>query len=108
MLEKKYIKSRKIYKVTFIIPDVELPDNLQVESLSVAGDFNDWNPETTPMKRNKQGVYWAEVEIEPGQDCEFRYIANSEHWFNDWEADAYAPNFFGTDNCVVTVPQQNQ
>ena len=60
MIEKKYIKSRKTYKVTFTVPDTELPENLHVESLSVAGDFNDWNPETAPMKRNKQGVYWAD------------------------------------------------
>lgn len=108
MLEKKYIKSRKIYKVTFTIPDVELPDNLQVESLSVAGDFNDWNPETTPMKRNKQGANWAEIELNPGQGCEFRYVANGEYWFNAWEADTYVPNSMGTENCVVTAPQENQ
>ena len=108
MIEKKYIKSRKTCKVIFTIPNAELPEGLEVESLSVAGTFNNWDPEATPMKQKKNGVYSAEVEVKPGEACEFRYVANGEHWFNAWEADAYTPNAFGADNCVVTTPELDQ
>jgi hypothetical protein len=26
-------------------------------------------------------------------------------WRNDWEADAYVPNVYGQDNCVVILPE---
>ncbi|MFQ5616695.1 MAG: isoamylase early set domain-containing protein, partial [Anaerolineales bacterium] len=52
MLEKLYAKSRQVCKVTF-----ELPKDIKAESVCLVGEFNDWNPTATPMKRNKKGAF---------------------------------------------------
>jgi 1,4-alpha-glucan branching enzyme len=103
MLEKTYIKSRKVWKVKFILPKEECPPGLDIESINLCGDFNEWEPSAMPMKLNK-GIYSAWIELAPGQDYQFRYLINGNVWCNDWQADKYVPNMFGEDNCVVHLP----
>lgn len=103
MLKKRYIKSRDVCQVAFELPAAELPEGIEVECVHLAGDFNDWNPLASPMKRNTKNVYRIALNLEPGRTYQFRYVANSQHWFNAWQADAYIPNHMGEDNCVVTT-----
>ncbi len=105
MLKKRYIKSRKVWKVTFELPKAELPEAIEVESVHLVGEFNDWDPTTTPMTRRKGGVFRAALELEPGREYQFRYLVNGEHWCNDWHADAYVPSSLGEDNCVVVTSE---
>ena len=104
MLKKQYVKSRKVSKITFELAKREFPENLEIDSVFLVGEFNDWDPAATPMKRNKKGVYRAMLELEPGMQYQFRYLVNGEVWCNDWAADAYVPNEFGLDNCLVETP----
>ena len=104
MLKKRYVKSRKVCKVTFELPKTELPAGVNAQDVSLVGEFNDWDPAATPMKRGKGGAFRTTLELEPGQEYQFRYLVNGEHWCNDWQADAYAPNALGGDNCVVVTP----
>jgi len=101
MLKKQYVKSRKIYKTIFELAKTELPEGVEVESVYLVGEFNDWETTADPMKRNKKGVYRVMVELEPDRQYHFRYLVNGEQWCNDWAADAYAPNPYGSDNCIV-------
>ncbi len=107
MLKKKYLKSRKVSKVTFELPDSELPENIEARFVHLLGDFNDWDLTATPMKHLKRGAYQAMLDLEPGKEYQFRYLVNGEHWCNDWHADAYVSGGFGEDNCVVVTPDQN-
>ena len=104
MLKKQYVKSRKVAKITFELPKGELPEGIEVESIHLVGDFNDWDHSATPMVRRKGGIYKATVEVEPGQAYQFRYLVNGEQWCNDWHADGYVPSGFDGDNCVVVAP----
>ena len=104
MIKKKYIKSRDISKVTFSLNKAELPEGLEPESVFLAGEFNDWDPTSEPMKANSKGIFQAMLELEPGREFQFRYVVNSDYWCNDWHADAYIPNGLGADNCVVVTP----
>lgn len=104
MLKKQYVKSRNIWKVTFELPKDELPEGHKAESVHLAGEFNDWDANATPMKRGKGGAFRVLVELEPGREYQFRYLVNGEHWCNDWHADAYVPGGLGEDNCVVVAP----
>jgi 1,4-alpha-glucan branching enzyme len=106
MLKKQYIKSRKVWKVTFELAQVELPEAIEVESVHLVGEFNDWDPTATPMTRRKGGVFRVMLELEPGREYPFRYLINGEHWCNDWHADGYVPSRSGEDNCVVVTPAQ--
>ena len=103
MIQKKYIKSRNVYKITFKILASELPEEIEVTAVSVIGSFNDWNPNAHPMKLTKKGTFQTNVELEPEQAYEFRYVANGKHFFNDWNAEGYVANGFGEDNCVVVA-----
>jgi hypothetical protein len=104
MLNKRYVKSRKVCKVTFELPRTELPEGVTVDSVCLVGEFNDWDRTSLPMKRARDGAFRLMVELEPGRAYQFRYLVNGEHWCNDWHADAYVLGDFGADNCVVVTP----
>ena len=101
MITKKYVKSRNVSKVTFEISKNELPGDIQLESIHLVGDFNDWNPTATALKRTKKGSYKIILDLDPETEYQFRYLVNGERWCNDWHADAYEPNNLGDNNCVV-------
>lgn len=101
MLKKRYIKTRKVCKVSFIIPKKELPDDVEIETIHLVGDFNDWDETTTEMTKNSKGEYRANLELAPDSEFQYRYLINGETWYNDWNADLYYPNNQGGDNCVV-------
>jgi hypothetical protein len=93
-----------MYKVSFELPKEELPQGVAVKSLAVLGDFNGWNAKASPLKLNKKGVYTAMVELAPGETHQFRYLLNGEVWFNDADADGYAPSGHGTENGLIDLP----
>lgn len=106
MLSKQYVKSRNVCKVTFQLPLDELPEGLEVHSVRLLGDFNDWDKSATPLTLSKKKkAYTVTVELEPGQEYEFRYVINGNIWYNDWAADAYVPGDYGQDNGVVMTPE---
>jgi hypothetical protein len=82
--------------VTFIFP----LQGRDYKAVSVAGDFNKWNPGAHPMKRQGD-AFQLTVELEPGEH-QFRYCADGQ-WLNDPEADGEIPNAFGSRNCVLKV-----
>jgi len=105
MLEKTYVKSRKIGKVAFQLAKSEIPEGVEVKTIHLVGDFNGWDENETPMKYSKKHkAYRTTLELSPGMEYQFRYLINSQTWCNDWAADAYVPNNLGEDNCVVVSP----
>ena len=105
MLKKSYVKSRQVGKVTFELPESQLPEEVTAESVQLVGDFNDWDLSATPMKYSKKlKAYRATLDLEPGREYQFRYLVNSTVWCNDWAADGYVPSGKGGDNCVVIAP----
>ena len=109
MLKKKLVKTRKVVKVTFEVRQEELPEGVDVETIKVVGEFNDWD-ETAVLMRyiKKDKAFRATVELEPGQAYQFRYLLNDGYWCNDWAADEYTSNKYGEDNCVVITPEINK
>ena len=105
MLKKRYVKSRQVVKVTFELLKSELPEGIQVESVHLVGEFNDWDHTATPMNlRKRDGAFRVTLELEPGREYQFRYLINGEHWCNEWEADDYVASGLGVDNAVVETP----
>ncbi len=99
-LSKRYLKTKPVCKVTFRI-DADAAG--ATKEARLVGDFNDWNPEATPMKRLKTGGFTATLDLDAGKDYEFRYLMNGVAWENDWGADAYVPTAFGSENSLVRV-----
>ena len=98
MLKKNYTKTGKKCRVTFKYPNPE-----QAESAVLAGEFNDWSLEATPMKKLKDGTFSVTVSLDAGRPYRFRYVLDGNIWVNDPGADSYAANEYGEDNSVVAV-----
>lgn len=97
-LKKQYLKSKPVCKITFRLPREAAPD---ARSVSLVGDFNGWVAGATPMKRLRDGSFSATVELQNGRDYRFRYLIDGGRWENDWRADRYEPNSFGSEDSVV-------
>ena len=103
MLKKQFLKSKPICKVTF---NLEKEASTAADSVKLVGDFNEWNlKEAVEMKALKKGGFKTVLSLEVGKSYEFRYLINDETWENDWEADKYVPNEFGTENSVVVLEE---
>lgn len=97
MLKKTPSKNGTRTTVTF-----ELPSAIEAETAAVCGDFNDWAPDAHPMKRRKDGCFAVSMPL-AGGSYQFKYLLDGRHWVNDWNADAYEQNGYGSDNSVVIV-----
>ncbi|MFV1883425.1 MAG: isoamylase early set domain-containing protein [Balneola sp.] len=97
MLEKKFTPKRTVCKVTFSVPS-----EIVSKKVTLAGDFNDWDPTSLELEK-KNGVYETEVRLKPEAEYKFKYLIDGEVWENDYEADAYVPNEFGTEDSLVTI-----
>ena len=75
----------------------------EAETVHLVGSFNDWDIKAHPMRRLKNGRFMASCVFAAGASHEYRYLVNGETWFNDSDAERYAPNPHGSDNCVVTT-----
>ena len=78
-----------------------LPADHPAAPIGVAGEFNDWVWERTPLDEIDDHLV-ATVVLRPGR-YEFRYRTADDRWFNDEGADDYVPNEFGGVNCIVDV-----
>jgi len=79
-----------------------LPSEVDASQVAVCGEFNDWGA-SLPMKRVKSGEWRASVSLDPGRCYRFRYLIDGVRWENDWAADAYQSNPFGSDDSVVSI-----
>ena len=101
MIKKQFLKSNSVCKATFTLPVEAAP---AAKSVKIVGDFNNWKvEEAVQMKKQKDGVFKAVVELEVGKEYQFRYLIDGQKWENDWQADKYAPTPFGVDNSVVSA-----
>jgi len=98
MPTKKYTKTGRSCRVTF-----ELPSEVNAQKASLCGDFNQWNQESHPMKRRKDGSFTLTISLKPGQQYCYKFFLDEVRWENDWTAEAYIPNEHGTEDSVVNV-----
>ncbi len=99
-LQKQFLKSKRVCKVTFCLPEAAANGAREVKIL---GDFNNWEKEKAIPMKVKNGEYVASVELDAGKEYQFRYLLDNEIWENDGAADGYAPTPFGVENSVVAV-----
>ena len=67
----------------------------------LAGSFNGWDPNATPLKKDRNGKWKSTLWLPPGR-YEYRYLVD-DTWQNDQRPVECIPNAFGTWNCVVQV-----
>jgi 1,4-alpha-glucan branching enzyme len=99
-LKKLYLKTKELCQVTFRLPKEAAPEADQV---TLVGDFNQWDTNETPMQKLKNGDFKVTLELACEQEYKFRYLIDNSQWENDWQADKYTPNGFGTDDSIVII-----
>ena len=97
MLRKEKAAGGKV-KVTFSMPALE-----GVTTLYLVGSFNDWSDTATPMVHGADGGWSAAITLDAGWAYQYRFRDQDGGWHNDWAADSYVPNEFGSENSVVDL-----
>lgn len=71
-------------------------------SVSVAGDFNGWNPSKTTMDRSDGGVWTTTIQLKPGR-YQYMFVIDGKQWIADPLAKEDAGDGFGSNNAVLDV-----
>lgn len=96
MLKRQPLGDRA--KVTFALPLDDAP-----ATVSVVGDFNDWDPQAHPMKKRSNGTRSVSVELPAGATYRFKYVSEHGDWFCDPAADGEEWNEYATTNSLLQV-----
>ena len=99
-IKKQYLKSNGSCNVTFRLPKEAAPD---AQVVTIVGDFNNWNFAASQMKKLKNGDFKATLKLQRDKEYRFRYFIDGTRWENDWSADKYVPNTFGSDDSLVII-----
>lgn len=67
----------------------------------VAGSFNGWKPEVTPLASQGNGRWKGDLRLSPGRH-EYLFVVDG-HWLPDPNARESVANPFGGRNSVITV-----
>lgn len=73
----------------------------QAHEVFVAGSFNDWQPNTTPLALRPDGRWAVDLLLRPGR-YEYRYVVDGQ-WTDDPMTPRFAANPFGDLNSVMEV-----
>ena len=71
------------------------------KNVRLAGTFNDWNPERTPMMPVGEGMFQARLPLPPGK-YSYRYVVDG-YWQRDPANERFETNPYGELNSVVVV-----
>ncbi|HEY0810066.1 MAG TPA: isoamylase early set domain-containing protein [Longimicrobiales bacterium] len=73
------------------------------KSVTIAGDFNDWDAEETPLRDSDgDGVWTGLIALRPGMH-KYMFVVNGERWVTDPEAESYVDDGFGMRNAVIAI-----
>ncbi len=76
----------------------------EAQNVFLAGNFNNWDINSHPLKRGAKGIWKASVSLMPGV-YEYRFLVDGE-WQNDPNCTDFVPNSYGSENCVLTLEEE--
>ncbi|MBT3390498.1 MAG: glycoside hydrolase [Chloroflexi bacterium] len=97
-MKKTYAKSGKTCRVTF-----EFPAEANAKTVSLVGEFNNWDKEANPLTQRKDGRFSGSLALETGKEYRYRFWVDGDRWENDWNGEKYMPNEFGSEDSIVAV-----
>jgi hypothetical protein len=80
---------------------VYAPDVNRAETVTVVGDFNDWDPDATPLRR-VNGIWSTMLALPPGT-YEYMFVVDGGRWETDPLALRTRDDGFGGRNAVLDV-----
>lgn len=73
------------------------------KTVSIVGDFNDWDRNATHLNRDGQEGLWTTSIPLPHGRHQYAFIVDGKRWMVDPSAPTAVENSYGTPNSVVTV-----
>ena len=73
------------------------------KQVSVAGSFNQWRPEATPLRPDGKGRWVGDLAVRPGRH-EYLFVVDGQ-WLPDPNAKEFVANPFGGKNSVLLVSE---
>jgi 1,4-alpha-glucan branching enzyme len=83
ILESSMIKVSKTVRDGSVRVTFALPASEPAGSVSVVGNFNNWDPFAHPLRKRSNGTRSTVVTTAPGSTLYFRYLGEGGHWFDD-------------------------
>ena len=84
-------------RLLFVFHDDDAAD------VSVAGDFNGWDPLVTPLKRNDSGLWTTDIIAPSAGRFEYKFIVNGQRWIEDPSNGMKAPDNYGGLNSILVI-----
>lgn len=81
----------------------EIPGTIWAEQINLVGDFNGWNLENLSFRHDRAGNWVIELDLEVGREYRFRYLLGGREWRDEWQADKFVPNDYGSYDSIVVV-----
>ncbi len=75
----------------------------EAKSVAVAGSFNEWKPDATPLRRLGNGRWVGDLTVKPGRH-EYLFVVDGQ-WLPDPNAKENVANPFGGKNSVLIVSE---
>ena len=92
------VSAERLYEVTFYYEPF-----LPVQSVAVAGSFNNWDKTSDLMNDDdRDGIWTLEKKLPPGKHY-YKFVINDQDWIKDKTAREFAPDGFGGENSVILV-----
>jgi hypothetical protein len=79
----------------------------EASTVSVVGDFNDWDLAATPLRRTGSGGIWSVVVPLPAGEHQYSYVVDGKTWVPDASAPQSPAGEFGGTNSVLFVGGQS-
>jgi 1,4-alpha-glucan branching enzyme len=98
MTRKTMNRGGKTCRVTF-----ELPAGAAATKVSLCGEFNDWSPDVHLLLRRKDGSFGVSISLPIDRTYRYRFLLDGARWENDWNADGYVPNAYGTEDSLLVL-----
>jgi 1,4-alpha-glucan branching enzyme len=93
MKEKEKKVRKKTVEFTYTAPDAK--------KVFLAGEFNNWDPESLPMKKGKDGVWRTKIKLAPGR-YEYKFFADNA-WVEHLPGVELSSNPLGSQNFIHWV-----
>lgn len=92
-MAKKKTSTGKRVRFTLNAPDAD--------EVMLVGDFNNWDLNSTPMRKGRTKVWGKDMVLKPGR-YEYKFVVDGQ-WISDPDNDNATVNSFGSQNSVVEI-----
>ena len=73
----------------------------EAKQVMIAGDFNKWNANKTPLRKGKNGLWKKQLALKAGR-YEYKFVVDG-NWINDPNNSYCVWNTYGSQNSVIEI-----